>query len=186
MKDVLEDAKGRILVFPVEGENFNKLMIKENGKWQIACITSEELLDNFKLIEDEERAEALYEESKERRVHAMLDYFAWKVEMSTRLKKGPEAKWEIRVYDNFGERDLKGYSHGFYDSEEEAVAEAKRMLDEDIANIFKNKPGISADDAFMNYGLMGYEPSISGSRFDGWDYAKEKCKELAERKKATS
>jgi hypothetical protein len=119
------------------------------------------------------------EEKRLEKINELLDDFRVKLE-SARLPQGH--KWEVKVYDNFGESDMDGYTHGFFDTEEEAIAEAKLLINEELENAFKRMPGISAGDAFSGWGMMGNEPHIPGSSFNAWAWARKRCKELAERR----
>lgn len=177
--DVFEDvATGRIVVFPLKDEKFSMVMMRSGDTWEAARITEEDFFENFVRIEDEKRAETLFEESKLKRGDAALDDIYKMVTAFTRSKRKPGQKWVMTIAENEHFPDEHPYFHGEYDTEEEAIAEAKRIIDEDIVPIVKNHPDISFDELWDQYTSWGADPHIGGANFSSWDYAKKRCKEL--------
>jgi hypothetical protein len=104
--------------------------------------------------------------------------------------EGPK-QYELFVDDNFhfledtaawaaGE-PLRGRSAlNTYATYEEALAEAKRIVDECLLEI--HKPGMRASELYERYQNAGLDPFIcpdpSPERFNGWKYAKRRAKEM--------
>ena len=88
-------------------------------------------------------------------------------------------KFTVYIEDNFhymdpGERHLLGE----FDTEEEAVAAAKQVVDS-----FLEQPkhqNLPADKLFELFTTFGEEPWITpGSSFSAWEYARQRCSEIA-------
>jgi hypothetical protein len=86
-------------------------------------------------------------------------------------------KWVVYVDDNFHYMDEEErYTYGEFDTEEEAVTTAKRIVDDFLTEGYK--PGMSAEELYSGYTMFGEDPWISGSKFSAWQYAKERCFEI--------
>lgn len=90
-------------------------------------------------------------------------------------------KYMVLVDDNFHYMDeSERYTHGEYDSAEDAIAECKKMVDEFLTENYKD--GISADDLYSYYKGFGEDPFIGSDdtecKFSAWNYAKERCREM--------
>ena len=80
-------------------------------------------------------------------------------------------------YMDEGER----YEHGTFASADEALAAAKKIVDDFLLNA--HKPAMSAQDLFKHYTMFGEDPfivSAGGTRveFSAWNYARERCAEI--------
>jgi len=87
----------------------------------------------------------------------------------------------LRVADNFHYMDQdETYTHSEYATWEEAVAVARRIVDESLAEHYQ--PGINASELFSLYTSFGDDPFIvsppQGERFSAWDYARHQCELL--------
>jgi len=92
-----------------------------------------------------------------------------------------DGKFTIYVNDNFHYMDEdERYTLGVYDTEEEALQAAKRIVDEFLIRSYE--PGISAAQLYDSYITFGKDPWIDPSPFNAWHYAKERCNELCEGK----
>ena len=90
--------------------------------------------------------------------------------------------FNVIVADNFHYMDeSENYVHGTFATLEEAIAAAKRIVDEYLASAYK--PGLSAAELYHSYVNFGEDPYIaaegqSGVLFSAWDYARERCAEM--------
>jgi len=87
----------------------------------------------------------------------------------------------LRVADNFHYMDQdETYTHSEYATWADAVAVARRIVDESLAEHYR--PGISAGELFSMYTSFGDDPFIvsppPGERFSAWDYARQQCELL--------
>jgi hypothetical protein len=76
------------------------------------------------------------------------------------------------------------YEHGTFASEAEALASAKRIVDEFLHREYH--PGMTAKQLYEKYTSFGEDPFITsddGRRLDfsAWEYAKQRCAELCTR-----
>jgi hypothetical protein len=84
----------------------------------------------------------------------------------------------VFVDDNFHYmNEDERYKAGVFASYEDALAEAKRIVDEDLA--YNMKPGMTADALYEQYIQFGEDPFIipagKDDGFSAWDYAKTQC-----------
>lgn len=91
-------------------------------------------------------------------------------------------QWRIRVYENshHGDEDEAYDLADTFDSEGEAVARAKAIVDADLSAMAAS--GKTAAAMFDAYRMFGEDPHVTGpggSAFSAWDYAKGRCEELA-------
>ena len=87
----------------------------------------------------------------------------------------------VFVDDNFHYMDeSERYELGEFADCESAVAACKRIVDEFLAGVDRNR---SADEMFTDYRNFGEDPWIKSAngacRFSAWTYAQEQCSELA-------
>jgi hypothetical protein len=87
-------------------------------------------------------------------------------------------KFTVYIDDNFHYMDPQARSRlGEFDTEAEAVAAAKRVIDDFFAQTAG--PGLAADQLFELYAAFGEEPWISPAcPFNAREYASQRCREL--------
>jgi hypothetical protein len=96
-----------------------------------------------------------------------------------------KAAFEVIVAENAHYMDEREYwTAGSFDTFEEAVAAAKRIVDTSLDEAFK--AGGSAKEFYDHYLHWGCDPFIKGigggqggGKFSAWDYAKERCSAMA-------
>ena len=91
-------------------------------------------------------------------------------------------KYVVYVDDNFHYMDeSERYELGEFSSKEEAIARCKKIVDE-FFEPHKNDR-LSYQELWQGYTMYGEDPFIvtedKSFSFSAWDYAKEKCHELA-------
>jgi hypothetical protein len=73
--------------------------------------------------------------------------------------------------------DSGSYTHGQFDTYEQAESACRRIVDEFLTS--QLRPGTTAQGLYSAYKLFGEDPYIiseeSCPRFSGWDYARERC-----------
>jgi hypothetical protein len=106
--------------------------------------------------------------------------------------EGPQ-RFELIVDDNFhfledmaawaaGEPLRGRFTVNTYTTYEEALLEAKRIVDKSLLEIYR--PGMRASELYWHYqqGGAGLDPFISPdpnpNRFNGWEYAKQRAQEM--------
>ena len=88
-------------------------------------------------------------------------------------------RYRVLLADNFhfGE---EGVEHGEYASHDEAVAECRRILDEELA--WYRRPGMTAADLYEGWIGFGSDPFVSPddgkARFSAREYAWKRCQEI--------
>ncbi len=89
-------------------------------------------------------------------------------------------KYEVFVDDNFHYMDEdERYKLGEFDTEEEAIAACKKIVDEFLLTNYE--PGMGEKDLYDSYTSFGEDPFMrpgSPGSFSAWTYAKERCSEL--------
>ena len=91
----------------------------------------------------------------------------------------PTRPFTVVVADNFHYMDeSENYVHGKFATLEEAIAAAKRIVDEFLVSALK--PGMNAATLYSQYTSFGDDPYITGSSepgvpFSAWNYAQERC-----------
>jgi len=86
-------------------------------------------------------------------------------------------KYEVFVDDNFHYMDEdERYKLGEFDTEEEAVAACKEIVDKFL--LFNYKPGMTAEELYSHYTDFGEDPFVRPGSFSAWTYAKERCPEI--------
>lgn len=90
-------------------------------------------------------------------------------------------KWIVMVDDNFHFTDeSERYKSGEYETYDEAVAKCKSIVDEYLESALE--PNMSANQLYTSYQMFGEDPFIEGEKgyaYSSWDYAKERCSDLA-------
>jgi uncharacterized membrane-anchored protein len=90
--------------------------------------------------------------------------------------------YTIMVDDNFHYMDEEErYTQGVVDTAEEALKICRDIVDQFLANSFKE--GITAEALYQNYTMFGEDPFVQTAdpdfpRFSAWTYAKERCVEM--------
>jgi hypothetical protein len=90
-------------------------------------------------------------------------------------------KYRVLVDDNYHYMDeSERYTHGEFDTLEEALAACKRIVDEFL--LANYKPGMTATELEQGYKMFGEDPWIAGGdpdvKFSAWDYATARAKEI--------
>jgi hypothetical protein len=90
-------------------------------------------------------------------------------------------RYSVYVNDNFHYMDeSERYKLGDFDDCQSAVAACKRIVDEFLDGCDTNR---GAAELFTQYTTFGEDPWISSDdascKFSAWQYAKERCAELA-------
>lgn len=101
------------------------------------------------------------------------------------MNKNPTRKvYTVLVDDNFHYMDAdERYEHGSYSSLEEALQEAKMMVNRFLEGAYE--PDMTADELFEKYTCFGLDPFIQSNTedkftFSAWGYAKERCQEICD------
>ena len=91
-------------------------------------------------------------------------------------------RYQLLIDDNFHFMD-EGERVGpiEFDTPDAALAEARRIVDADLAGYFK--PGMTAAEMYELYVAFGDDPFIvsddpAAQSFSAWQYAERRCKEL--------
>jgi hypothetical protein len=87
-------------------------------------------------------------------------------------------KYTVFVDDNFHYTDeAERYTLGEFDTAQEAVAAAKRIIDEFLDPA--HEPWMTAEELYQGYTMFGEDPFIvpddPTGHFSAWNYAKERC-----------
>lgn len=93
--------------------------------------------------------------------------------------------YQVLIDDNFHYQDeSERVKHGVFASPEEAVAARRSIVDEYLTDTFK--PGMTADALFESYTLFGEDPFVvpdspedAPVKFSAWDYARQRCSQIA-------
>ena len=96
-------------------------------------------------------------------------------------------KYELYVDDNYYYPDEdERYRAGVFDTLEEAIAEAKRIIDDFLMSVHKKHPDLSAEDLFKEYTKYGVDPWIlpNYGNFNSWEYAEERSEEICTAKES--
>ena len=91
---------------------------------------------------------------------------------------------KVLVDDNFhyGDEDER-YVAGEFATLEEAVAECRKIVKEQIEHLLKQ--GVAKEDLLETYKQFGEDPWTSGGKFSAWDYAKELCQQISSKGQST-
>ena len=93
-------------------------------------------------------------------------------------------KYTLYVDDNFHYMDeSERYTYGEFDTREEAVAAAKKIIDEFLDPVYE--PWMTAKEMYEGYVMFGEDPFIvpddPADHFSAWGYAKERCAMLEQK-----
>ena len=87
----------------------------------------------------------------------------------------------VKVDDNFHYMDeSERYTAGEFNSYDKAVAKCKQIVDEYLESALE--PDMTAEQLYGSYTMFGEDPFIIGDtneKFSSWEYAKERCGEMA-------
>jgi hypothetical protein len=92
-------------------------------------------------------------------------------------------KYELYVDDNYNYMDDdERYKAGEFDTIDEAIAAAKKIVDEFLLLTCKKRPDISSEELYAVYKTSGEDPWIhpNYTDYNSWDYAEARCKEICE------
>jgi hypothetical protein len=89
-------------------------------------------------------------------------------------------KYEIYVDDNFNMDEDERTKAGEFETLEEAIAEAERIVDNYLLVVYKKHPEFSAEELFKEYTRYGVDPWIfpNYSKYNSWEYAKKRSREI--------
>lgn len=93
--------------------------------------------------------------------------------------------YQVLIDDNFHYQDeTERVKHGVFATSEEAIAVCRAIVDGYLSDAFK--PGMTADALFESYASFGDDPFIVTDnpaampvKFSAWDYARQRCSEMA-------
>jgi hypothetical protein len=94
-------------------------------------------------------------------------------------------KYKVLVDDNFHYQDEdERYEHGQFDSLQAAITACKKIVNEFLLSRYQ--AGMTAKELYDYYTSFGDDPFIVPAHeqipFSAWDYAKERCAEICQRK----
>jgi hypothetical protein len=92
-------------------------------------------------------------------------------------------KYELYVDDNYYYMDDdERYKAGEFDTIDEAVAAAKKIVDDFLLSIYKKRPDITAKELYDKYKKSGEDPWIhpNYTNYNSWDYAEARCIEICQ------
>jgi hypothetical protein len=88
--------------------------------------------------------------------------------------------YTVIIYENSHYMDeSEGYTHGEFPTAEEALAAAKKLVDDDLTSAYS--PGMPPEDLYRQFATFGIDPVIVPALeppFSAWDYAKQRCLEI--------
>jgi hypothetical protein len=92
------------------------------------------------------------------------------------------SKYIVFVDDNFHYMDeSERYKFGEFNTKEEAIAQCKKIVDDFFEPHLNDK--LSFKELWQGYTMFGEDPFIitedKSCHFSAWDYAKQRCNELA-------
>ncbi len=89
-------------------------------------------------------------------------------------------KYELYVDYNAHYDEDERYKAGEFDSLEEAISEAKKIVDEFLLSVHKKHPNIEGEELFNKYKMVGVDPWIlpNYSDYSSWDYAEKRAREI--------
>jgi hypothetical protein len=99
------------------------------------------------------------------------------------------SRYKVIVDDNFHYMDeTEQVEDGVFATAEEAIAECKEIVDDDLNSTIADKPDLTAKELYELYVLFGPDPFIvpinkddEAPKFSAWDYAKERSQVLTKR-----
>jgi len=91
----------------------------------------------------------------------------------------PRTRTQIIFDDLFHNVDpLERYSITVFGGVRSGVRDAKRAINDDLKGIVEANPGITPRELFSMWCSFGEKPTVSGSGFDAYDYAKKRAQRL--------
>lgn len=92
-------------------------------------------------------------------------------------------KYTVLIDENAHFDDEEGqYTLAEFDHAESALAACRRVIDEFLLAAYR--PGMGADALFSQFRSFGEDAHIVSDdphvKFSGWDYARERCREIAD------
>ena len=90
-------------------------------------------------------------------------------------------KYELYVDDNYYYMDEdERYKAGDFDSLDDAITAAKKIVDDFLLSVYRKRPGISPEELYTEYKRSGEDPWIhpNYSSYNSWDYAEYRCNEI--------
>jgi hypothetical protein len=92
--------------------------------------------------------------------------------------------YKVMIDDNFDymNEDAR-YEHGSYDSAAEAIEVCRRIVEDDLRELYKE--GMTSAELYDEYKLFGRDPFIVATEgaervaFSAWTYAEERCRAQA-------
>jgi len=88
-----------------------------------------------------------------------------------------QVTYTIRIDDNYDYMDKEArYTHGEYRTLDEALKEAKAIVDDYLSSTYTS--GMTAEALYQSYTCFGDDPFIVGpghNLFSAWEYAKARC-----------
>jgi hypothetical protein len=95
------------------------------------------------------------------------------------------ASYKVLVNDNSHYMDITEVTeHGVFASADEAVAACKKIVDDDLASMWR--PGVTPADLYQLYLAWGPDPFAiamhpddASIEFSAWSYAKQRCENVA-------
>lgn len=92
-------------------------------------------------------------------------------------------KYELYVDDNYYYLDEdERYKAGEFDTIDDAITAAKKIVDDFLLSIYQKRPYISPAELYAAYKQSGEDPWIhpTYSDYNSWDYAEARCREICE------
>jgi len=90
-------------------------------------------------------------------------------------------KHELYVDDNYDYMDEdERYKAGEFDTIEEAITAAKKIVDDFLLSVYQKRPYISPEELYAVYKRSGEDPWIhpNYSDYNSWNYAEYRCREI--------
>jgi hypothetical protein len=92
--------------------------------------------------------------------------------------------YKVMIDDNFDYMDEDArYEHGSYDSAAEAIEVCRRIVEDDLRELYKE--GMTSAELYDHYKSFGRDPfivALEGAErvaFSAWTYAEERCRDQA-------
>ncbi len=90
-------------------------------------------------------------------------------------------KYELYVDENYDYMDEdERYKAGEFDTIDEAITAAKKIVDDFLLSVYRKRPYISPEELYAEYKRSGEDPWIhpNYSDYNSWDYAEVRCREI--------
>ncbi|MDU8886309.1 hypothetical protein RXV94_09070 [Yeosuana sp. MJ-SS3] len=147
-----------------ENKKYNSDNINEKGYWELVKEELEKMRANQITNMEREilKREYGYEESEEKPINykTINESKSGHNENEKVLEEmSNNQKFHLRIYDNYHYMDeSEAYNHGQYDSYEDAMIGAQKIVDEFFEHNWK--PGVTPNDLMVQYCLYGEDPII--------------------------